>query len=67
MLVQAGGADACCNTDFRPELERQAQALTPEQVRNTIRTMRRVEQSLRTNVNVRLALDVLLLRLPHLA
>ncbi len=66
MLVQAGGADACCNTDFRPELERQAQALRPEQVRDYIRTMRRVEQSLRTNVNARLALDVMLLRLPHL-
>ena len=67
MLVQAGGADACSNTDFRSELERQAQALAPEQVRDYIRTMRRVEQSLRTNVNARLALDVLLLRLPHLA
>lgn len=66
MLVQAGGADACCNTDFRSELERQAQALNPAQVRNYIRTMRRVEQSLRTNVNARLALDVMLLRLPHL-
>lgn len=67
MLVQAGGGDACCNTDFRMVLEQQAQALSPEQVQQYVHTMRRVEQSLRTNVNARLALDVMLLRLPHLA
>lgn len=67
MLVQAGGGDACCNTDFRAVLEQHAQAFAPVQVMDYIRTMRRVEQSLRTNVNARLALDVMLLRLPHLA
>ncbi len=67
MLVQAGGGDACCNTDFRLILDQQAAAFAPEQVQHYIRTMRRVEQSLRTNVNARLALDVMLLRLPHLA
>lgn len=67
MLVQAGADDACSNTDFRTVLEQHAQAVAPVQVTDYIKTMRRVEQSLRTNVNARLALDVMLLRLPHMA
>ena len=49
----------------RAEIERQAQAITPQAVCTYLHTLRRVEGYLHHTVNTRLALDVLLLQLPR--
>jgi DNA polymerase-3 subunit delta' len=66
MLVQAGSAGACSNVDQAAELQRQAQLVGPEPVRNLLHTLARVEQYLHHTVNTRLALDVLVLNLPYI-
>jgi DNA polymerase-3 subunit delta' len=67
MLAQAGCPDAVCNVDFQPVLDQQAAAISPRRVQDYLATLKRTEGYLRHTVNARLALDVLLLRLPRLA
>jgi DNA polymerase-3 subunit delta' len=64
LLTQAGCGDACCNIDQQSELERQANLLSPQAVQQYLRTLHRIEGYLHHTVNVRLALEVLLLQVP---
>ncbi len=64
MLTQVGCAEACCNVDQLDEVARHAAALDLPTVRDYLYTLQRIEGYLRHTVNTRLALDVLLLRLP---
>lgn len=65
LLAQTGCLDACCNIDQRPVLARQAAALSPAAVRGYLYTLQRLDGYLHHTVNTRLALDILVLRLPH--
>lgn len=65
LLAQAGCAEACCHIDQQAEIARQAAALNPDEVRAYLHTLQRIEGYLHHTVNTRLALDVLVLRLPH--
>ncbi len=65
-LTQSGCRDACSNVDQPAELERQAQALAPTVVQHYLQTLSHIEGYLHHTVNTRLALDVLLLQLPHI-
>lgn len=66
MLTQSGCVDACSNVDQRSEIIRQAQILQPSCVQNYIQILNQVEGYLQHTTNLRLVLDVLLLRLPKL-
>jgi len=65
LLVQQEQGDALLNLDLKTQLIQQANLYRPEQVQaaltDLVQTLRRV----RSNVNLRLALDVLLLRMPR--
>jgi len=65
LLVQQEQGDALLNLDRKTQLIQQANLYRPEQVQaaltDLVQTLRRV----RSNVNLRLALDVLLLRMPR--
>lgn len=65
LLVQHGQGDALLNLDRKTQLIQQADFYRPDQVHaalaDLVQTLRRV----RSNVNLRLALDVLLLRMPR--
>jgi DNA polymerase-3 subunit delta' len=67
MLVQAGFADACSNIDQATVVAKLAATLAPDEVRGYLGTLQRIEGYLRHTVNTRLALDVLLLQMPHAA
>lgn len=67
MLVQAGCAEACSNVDQQAEIARQAAGLESNVVRDYLHTLQRIEGYLHHTVNTRMALDVLLLRLPQMA
>lgn len=68
MLVQAGCAEACANVDHAVLLQQQAQALPPDEVQGYVRTLQRIETLLQeTTLNIRLAIDALLLRMPRIA
>jgi DNA polymerase-3 subunit delta' len=67
MLAQAGCPEACCNVDQQAEIARQAAGLESSTVRDYLHTLHRIEGYLHHTVNTRLALDVLLLRLPQIA
>ena len=67
LLVQAGCPEACSNLDCMEMIQRHAAAILHADVRAYLGTLQRVEGYLRHTVNTRLALDVLFLRLPHLA
>jgi len=66
LLAQVGCPEACCNVDQQEEIARQAAGLESTTVREYLHTLRRIEGYLRHTVNTRLALDVLLLRLPQM-
>lgn len=66
LLAQVGCPEACCNVDQMDEINRQAAAFDMPTVRDYLYTLQRIEGYLRHTVNTRMALDVLLLRLPHL-
>lgn len=66
LLMQAGCGDACSNVDQDAELQRQARTLDQGNVREFMHTLQRIEGYLHHTVNIRLALDVLMLRLPSL-
>lgn len=68
LLVQAGCAEACANVDQHDRLREQARGLEPNDVQRFVRTLQRVDGLLKeTTVNVRLALDTLLLQMPSLS
>lgn len=67
LLAQTGCLDACSNVDQQPQLLRQAAALSPTAVRDYLYTLQRIDGYLHHTVNTRLALDILVLRLPHAA
>jgi len=66
MLAQADCLNACCNVDQQDEIVRQARALSPRTVQDYIHVLKRIEGYLQHTTNTRLALDVLLLRLPQI-
>jgi DNA polymerase-3 subunit delta' len=66
MLMQAGCLDSCSNVDHSETIRDHARSLAPQQVQGFMRTLQRVNEMLHHTVNVRLALDVLVLRLPYL-
>jgi DNA polymerase-3 subunit delta' len=67
MLTQAGYPAACNNIDQQAALAKLAAAVAPDQVRAYLAALQRIEGYLRHTVNTRLALDVLLLQMPHAA
>jgi DNA polymerase-3 subunit delta' len=64
LLIQQGLPDAIVNLDRRAQLTQQAALHTPGGVEGVLRDLLLTRRRLRANINVRLALDVLLLRLP---
>ena len=66
LLAQSGCLDSCSNIDQKAELRRQAEGVSATAVQDYLRTLYRIEGYLHHTVNTRLALDVLLLQLPHL-
>ncbi len=64
LLIQRGLPDAIINLDRRLQLTQQASLYRHEQVEKALADLMQTVRRLRANVNARLALDVLLLRLP---
>ncbi len=65
MLAQAGALNSCSNVDQLDEIQRQAHALPRQAVRHYLGTLNRTDGYLHHTVNIRLALDVLLLEMPR--
>lgn len=65
LLTQSRCDDACSNIDQRERLSQDARALEPDVVHEYLLTLKRIEGYLRHTVNTRLALDVLMLKLPQ--
>jgi DNA polymerase-3 subunit delta' len=65
LLIQRGLPDALVNLDRRVQLAQQAELYQPHQVVAALEDLVQTVRWLKANVNVRLALDVLLLRLPR--
>ena len=65
MLAQAGVLDGCSNIDRTETVAQLAAAVPANEVRAYLTTLQRIEGYLRHTVNTRLALDVLLLQMPH--
>jgi DNA polymerase III subunit delta' len=66
LLAQLGSVGACSNVDQEAEILRQSQLLDRDSVRGFLHTLQRIEGYLHHTVNTRLALDVLMLHLPHI-
>lgn len=66
LLAQSGCIEACSNVDQEGEIRRQSELLDHDSVRKFLHTLRRIEGYLHHTVNIRLALDVLVLQLPSL-
>ena len=67
LLAQVGCPEICCNVDQQDEIARQAAGLESSAVRDYLYTLDRIAGYLYHTVNMRLALDVLLLRLPQMS
>jgi DNA polymerase-3 subunit delta' len=65
LLAQTGCADECANLDQQELLIQQARHLPLSEIQQYLAVLRRVERYLHHTVNTRLALDVLVLRLPR--
>ena len=65
LLTQTGCADECANLDQQEQLTQQAHHLTLSEIQRYLAVLRRIEGYLHHTVNTRLALDVLVLRLPR--
>ncbi len=63
-LIQHGAAGAIVNLDRRAQLVQHAELYRPAQVETALVALIRTLHRIRANVNARLALDVLMLRLP---
>jgi DNA polymerase-3 subunit delta' len=66
LLVQGGFGQRITNVDRRADVERQAQALTRDEIGAAVTSLRDALQMLDQNVNARLTLDVAALDLPRL-
>jgi DNA polymerase-3 subunit delta' len=66
LLTQTGCAEQCANIDQQELLVQQSRHITLADIQQYLTVLRRVEGYLHHTVNTRLALDVLLLRLPRL-
>ncbi|OQA38680.1 MAG: DNA polymerase III subunit tau [Chloroflexi bacterium ADurb.Bin325] len=64
LLVQQHIPEAVLNLDRKPQLLQQAELFGAEQVQSALADLVQTLHRIRANVNLRLALDVLLLRLP---
>jgi len=64
LLVKLGAADMITNIDRRSEINEMAGGYRLTQIKDYIESIRRAAEQLRQNVNVRLALDVLMLDIP---
>ncbi len=65
LLVQQGQPEALLNLDRKTQLIQQADLYRPEQVHGALADLVQTLRRVRGNVNLRLALDVLLLRMPR--
>jgi DNA polymerase III subunit delta' len=65
LLVQQGLGVSVVNLDWQRQLEEEAARYRQEQVQNALLDVAHALRRINANVNVRLALDVLALRLPH--
>jgi len=65
LLIQRGVPEAIINLDRRLQLAQQAELFQHEQVERALIDLTLTLRRLKANVNPRLALDVLALRLPH--
>lgn len=66
LLAQAAQEEACSNIDQMQQIIRHAQSVSSQAVREHLSTLKQIEGYLRHTVNTRLALDVLMLKLPRL-
>jgi hypothetical protein len=64
LLIQRGNPDGVINLDRRVQLMQQALLFRPEQVEGALSDLMQTLHRIKANVNARLALDVLALRLP---
>ncbi|MCX7671037.1 MAG: DNA polymerase III subunit delta', partial [Anaerolineae bacterium] len=64
LLIQRGAPEAIVNLDYRAQLVQQAELYPPARVEAALSDLVQTLHRLRANVNARLALDVLMLRLP---
>jgi DNA polymerase III subunit delta' len=64
LLVQRALSDDVLNLDRKAQLLQQADLFRSEQVEGALRDLLQTARRIKANVNARLALDVLLLRLP---
>lgn len=67
LLAQADCLHACTNVDCLDEIQKDAALVSPGVVRQYIRVLRQLEEYLHHTTNVRLALDVMLLKLPSIS
>jgi DNA polymerase-3 subunit delta' len=65
LLVQQGCVDLVADTDRLPQLQSVAAALPPEAVWRALARTQQARQQIDANVNVRLAVEALVLDLPH--
>lgn len=65
LLAQAGCLHACCNIDQVDTIQNYAQAIPAQRVQSYLQTLQQVEEYLHHTVNTRLALDVLVLKMPE--
>jgi DNA polymerase III subunit delta' len=63
-LIQCGAPEAITNLDRRAELDEQAALYRPEQVEAALLDVMQTARRIKANVNARLAMDVLALRMP---
>ncbi len=64
MLIRLGLKEAVTNTDIEAELARRADGYSLEEIRDTINSILKTQQGLRSNANARLALELLMLQVP---
>lgn len=67
MLLQHDLGDALLNLDRKTQLIQQSALYRPDQVQHALNDLAQTLRRIKANVNLRLALDVLLLRLPKAA
>jgi len=64
LLIQHGTPGSIVNLDRRAQLVEQAERYSPQQVEGALQDVLQTARRIRANVNARLAIDVLALRLP---
>jgi DNA polymerase-3 subunit delta' len=69
LLAASGAAEsggvACSNLDWLPQVQAQAERLTLAQAQGIVCRVQETMELINRNVNTRLALEVLMLDLPH--